>query len=167
MTEALSPTKERLRHAHVVDLPIVDQSTKREATVIGDVFKKMFMSGELLHAEWKAAEKFERHLLGIEGHDVRQIDETGGFSDPTEMPAFQRHGIALASARKELSPREFQVLERLIKVPEETPLTIGKALSTYTNRQQQRAYGVAVIQAALDRLSLLWGFQQKQKVPSR
>ena len=161
MTEGIGPTPERLRQAHYVEQPTVDSKTNRTAAVIGDVFKKMFMAGELSHCEWKASEKFERHLLGVECRDVRQTDETDGQPDFDGMPAWQRHGIALARARNCLSKVEFTILERLVKDPRADALKIGVELSVYRDRRQQRAYGVAKIQTALDRLAVEWGMKAK------
>lgn len=162
MTDAIAPTPERLRQAQYVEQPTVDSKTNRTAAVIGDVFKKMFMAGEISHSEWKAAEKFERHLLGVECRDVRQTDETEGQPDFDAMPAWQRHGIALKRARDCLSDVEFSILERLVKDPKADALRIGMELSVYRDRRQQRAYGVAKIQTALDRLAVEWGMKSKK-----
>ena len=44
---------------------------------------------------------------------------------------------------------------------------IGFQFSAYRTRQQSEAYALAMVEAALERLALLWGLKQRQRVPIR
>lgn len=161
MTEALSPTPERLRRSRW-DTPEVDQKTNRvafrELSVIAQLLQRKDIEPE--HAQ--AAYKFQRHMLGALGVDVRNGD--GSPDAECEYPRTY-HGQVLAKARDHLTPREFQIVERLCQ-DEATPVSIGFGLSGHATHQQAKPYGVSAINSALDRLSYFWGFKRREP-PSR
>jgi hypothetical protein len=159
MTDTIAPTKERLRRDQW-DQPCVDQSTNRTAFRAKSKLRQLWDKGEIEADHYQAGLKFERHYLGSLGIDVRTGDDSG-ISDgrhKDEIPQV-RHGSELAAAKSILTPREFQILSKLIS-EEATPLTIGFGLSGYTDRRQQLSYGISAIYSALDRLSYHWGMKR-------
>jgi len=163
MTEALAPTPERLRRSEW-DTPEIDTKTQRRAYKSRDPFLEMLRSQEIDGNQFQAAEQFERHYHGAEGHDVRVQDYAGEHCDRREFGRTV-HATRLADARSTLSSDEFLALERLVR-ESSTLVQIGFGLSGYTNRQQAKAYGLAVVRGALQRLVDLW-ITERKRPPSR
>jgi hypothetical protein len=161
MTEALAPTPERLRRSQW-DQPEVDSKTQRRAYKARDPFMEMLRQQEIDGNQFQCAERFEKHYHGAEGHDVRVQDYAGEASDTTQPPRTV-HATHLADARSTLMPDEFRALECLVR-DSSTLTQIGFGLSGYANPKQARAYGLAVVRGALQRLTYLW-MTDRQKVP--
>jgi hypothetical protein len=163
MTEALAPTPERLRRSEW-DTPEIDTKTQRRAYKVKNPFLEMLRNQEIDGSQFQAAERFERHYHGAEGHDVRVQDYVGEPSDGRQPPR-TIHATHLAEARAALMPDEFRALECLVR--ESSTLTqIGFGLSGFVCRKQSRGYGLAVVRGALQRLVELW-LTERQKVPIR
>jgi hypothetical protein len=169
MTEALSPTKERLSKSEHWDHPEVDSKTNRKASRVVDDITRAWRKGTLEFAHLQSWEGFYRHWQGVQKHDVRVSDFTNdpswaaGASD--RMPAWQFHGMKLAEARSAISSDEFQALELMCMGW--GFLELGAHFGGYKTRQQAEPYARRMCQSALERLALEWGFKQRQKVPIR
>lgn len=159
--EALSPTPERLRRSHW-DTPEVDQKTNRKAFRELSVIAYLLQRKDIEPEHAQAAYKFQRHMLGALGIDVRNGD--GSPDSECEYPRTY-HAQMLAKARDELTPREFMIVERLCQ-DESTPVSVGFGLSGYARADAARPYGVSAINSALDRLSYFWSFKRREP-PSR
>ena len=160
MTECLAPTPERLRRSEW-DTPETDAKTQRRAYRARDPFLEMLRQQEIDGSQFQAAEKFERHYHGAEGHDVRVQD----YNEAGDVREFGRtvHATALADARKALSAKEFRALEVLVR-QSSSLYQVGFGLSGYTNKKQAKAYALAVVQGALQRLVDLW-LTERRKPP--
>jgi len=163
MTEALAPTPERLRRSEW-DTPEIDTKTQRRAYKARNPFLEMLRNQEIDGNQFQAAERFERHYPGAEGHDVRVQDYVGEPSDKRQPPR-TIHATHLAEARAALMPDEFRALECLVR-ESSTLVQIGFGLSGFVCRKQSRGYGLAVVRGALQRLVELW-LTERQKVPIR
>ena len=163
MTEALSPTPERLRKGDAFQAPAKDQKHDRPAYRALSAAAVLLQREEIEPEHYNAAQKFYKHMVGALGHDAR--GDIGSGVEPLEFPR-SYHAQMLAKVRDELTPREFQIVERLCH-DEATAVSIGFGLSGYVRQDAARPYGVSAINSALDRLSYLWGFKQRQKVPIR
>ncbi|PPD07156.1 MAG: hypothetical protein CTY28_10260 [Hyphomicrobium sp.] len=163
VVDEAGPTAERAARSEW-DHPETDAKTQRRAYKARDPFLEMLRSQEIDGSQFQAAEQFERHYHGAEGHDVRVQDYAG---EPCDRREFGRtvHATRLADARSTLSPDEFLALERLVR-ESSTLVQIGFGLSGYTNRQQAKAYGLAVVRGALQRLVDLW-ITERRRPPSR
>ena len=162
MSEAIAPTPERLSKGDQFQVPQRDQKTDRPAYRALSAVAVLLQREEIEPEHYQAAVKFNKHLLGALGFDVRF-----GTGCPTDSVEFPRsyHAQALAKARDHLTPREFQIVERLCH-DESTPVSIGFGLSGHGTPQQAKPYGVSAINSALDRLSYFWGFKRREP-PSR
>jgi hypothetical protein len=161
MTEALAPTPERLRKGDTFQAPAKDQKHDRPAYRALSAAAVLLQREEIEPEHYNAAQKFYKHMVGALGHDAR--GDIGSGLEPLEFPRTY-HAQMLAKVRDELTPREFQIVERLCH-DESTVVSIGFGLSGYGKRETQRSYGLSAINSALDRLSYFWGFKQRQKVP--
>jgi hypothetical protein len=161
--EALAPTPERLRRSEW-DQPEIDAKTQRRAYKQRDPFLEMLRMQEIDGAQLQAAEKFERHYHGADGHDVRVQDYASEASDNAEIGR-TFHAAALADAKKTLSKREWHALETLVR-DGATLVSVGMQLSIYSNPKQAKAFGLAVTQGALQRLVDLW-IIERRRPPSR
>jgi hypothetical protein len=166
MTEALSPTKERLSKNDHWDTPEVDSATNRKAYKSVDDVTRAWRQGKLEFAHFQSWEHFVRHWEGAQKHDVRVSDTTGdpaGASD--RMPPWQFHGAKLAQARSTLTPLQFQALELMCQGWGFRE--VGLNYSPYRTRQQAESYALGKIEGALDILAYLWSLKLRQKVPIR
>jgi hypothetical protein len=155
MPDGLGPTPQRLLKGDAFDKPAKDQKTDRPAYRALSAVAVLLQRHEIEREHYQAAEKFQRHMLGALGVDVRNSD---GSPDAECEYARSYHAQMIAKVRKELTPREFQIVEMLCN-DEATPVTIGFGLSGYVTRQQATSYGIAAINAALDRLAYFYGFK--------
>ena len=164
MSEALSPTKERLSKSRNWDTPEVDSATNRKAFKSVDDVTLAWRSGKLEFAHFQAWEKFVRSWEGVQGHDVRVTDATGEPSEASDkMPAWQFHGLKLSEAKSTLSPNQFQALE--LMVMGWGFREVGLNFSPFRTRQQADAYGLGMIEGALDLLAYLWQIKLRARVP--
>jgi hypothetical protein len=161
MTETLAPTPERLRKS-AFTAPAKDQKVDRPAYRALSALAVLLQRGDIEPEHYEAATKFNKHALGALGYDVRW-----GSGSPTESIEFPQsyHAQMLAKVREELTPREFQIVERLTS-DEATPVSIGFGLSGHGTHQQAKPYGVSAINSALDRLAYFWGLKRREP-PSR
>jgi hypothetical protein len=165
MTEAISPTRERLSKNEYWDTPETDTQTNRKAYKSVDDVTRAWRQGKLEFAHFKVWENFQRHFEGAQKHDVRVSDTTGDPSEASDrMPSWQWNGMKLAQARSDLVPSQFQALELMCMGWGFRE--VGLHFSPYRTRQQSEAYGLAMIEAALDRLAYLWQIKTR-KPPSR
>jgi len=161
MTEAIAPTPERLRKSKF-DTPIVDQTQERRAYRARDIWDEMLRREEIEMPEYRAAERFEHHYLGMMGHDVRITDMSAPIvDDPKKRRGWEKHVFALDEARQELMPKEFRALELLAMGTHDLKL-VGVELSRYRNSDTARAYALRTVQGALERLSHLWDYRIKR-----
>lgn len=151
--DIITPTRERLRHAEDYDAPQVDQRTQRRAYRVLDEFQRLAKADEIDASQYQAAYKWQRHWWGAQGIDVS--DGTGGYDEASEYP-ISYHGQVLAKAKRELSVAQWITMANLTN--ESGSLDhIGRILKGYADRRQARAYGLAVVHGALDRLAVHWG----------
>lgn len=158
MTDTIAPTPERLRKSSF-DKPIVDQNTERRAYKARDIWDEMLRREEIEMPEYRAAERYEHHYLGMMRHDVRVTDTTGSRVDDDRRSGWDKHIHALDEARSALMPSEFRALE-LITMGHHDLKLIGVELSRYRNADTARAYALRVVQGGLERLSRLWGYRE-------
>lgn len=164
MTEALAPTPERLRRSKW-DQPEIDSKTNRRAYRARDVWDEMLRREEIEMPEYRAAERFEHHYLGMMRHDVRITDSTGGKVDETKRTGWDKHIYELDAARSALVPKEYRALE-LLTLGHHDLVLVGVELSNYRQGKTARAYGLRLVQGALERLSHHWEYRLKRP-PSR
>ena len=166
MSDILSPTKERLAKSPHWDRPENNQQTERKATRNVDPVMMAWRKGSLEYAHLQAWERFQRHVEGVQGHDVRVTDATGEQSEASErMPAWQHHGMKLAEARTVLSSDQFQALELMVYgwgLRE-----VGLNFSPYKGRNMPDAFALGFITPALDLLAILWAIKLRARVPIR
>jgi len=153
----LGPTRERMRKGSF-QAPIKDQKTDRTAYRALSALAVLLQRSEIEPPHYEAAIKFNKHMLGSLGYDVRW--GSGSPVDSIEFPQTY-HAQMLAKAREHLTPREFQIVER-ITADEATPVSIGFGLSGHGTHQQAKPYGVSAINSALDRLAYFWGFKRRE-----
>jgi hypothetical protein len=158
MPDGLGPTPQRLSKGDAFDKPAKDQKTDRPAYRALSAVAVLLQRKEIEPEHYQAAEKFQKHMQGSLGFDVRTSLDKSADEEPLEFPRTY-HAQMIAKARMELTPREFEIVERLCR-DEATPVTIGFGLSGYVTRQQATSYGVAAINAALDRLAYFYGFKR-------
>lgn len=166
MSEAISPTKERLAKSEHWDTPEVDSQTNRKAFKTVDDITRAWRTGKLEFAHFQSWELFQRHWEGSQKHDVRVSDTTAdpaGSSD--RMPPWQFHGAKIAQARSTLTPVQFQALE--LMVLGWGFREVGLNFSPYRTRQQAESYALGKVEAALDTLAYLWSLKLRQKIPIR
>ncbi len=165
MTEALSPTKERIAKSRNWDHPEKSQNTDREASRVVDDVTKAWRDGDLEFSHYQAWEMFYRHWEGAQKHDVRVTDTTSDPSGSSErMPPWQFHGMKLAQARSALNPRQFQMLELMCMGW--GFLEIGLHFSPrYKTRQQAMPYAFGKVEEALETLAFAWSLKLKEKIP--
>lgn len=163
MSETLSPTRERLRKS-AFDAPKTDRTTDRKAYRVLSIVGELLSRGDIEPEHLQAAEKFKRHRLGAAGVDVRH--DFGGSGE--EFPEYPRsyHAQKIAEVEAALTPREFQILER-ITADEATPVSIGFGLSGYARADAARPFGVAAINFTLDHLAWFWGLKRREPPSSR
>jgi hypothetical protein len=162
MTEALAPTPQRLRKGDHFQAPAKDQKTDRPAYRALSAAAVLLSRKEIEPEHYEAANKFYKHLIGSMGHDARIDIGTG--QEPLEYPRTY-HSQMLAKVKDELTPREYMIVERLVR-DETTPVSVGFGLSGHATPQQAKPYGVSAINSALDRLAFHFGFKQRHP-PSR
>jgi hypothetical protein len=158
MPEGLGPTRERLAKGDAFDKPAKDQKTDRVAYRALSAVAVLLQRGEIEPEHYEAAQKFQKHLQGSLGFDVRTSLDKSGNEEALEFSR-SYHAQIIAKTRKELTPREYQIVE-LLCLEEAAPVTIGLGLSGYVTRQQATSYGIAAINSALDRLAYFYGFKR-------
>ncbi|OQW71704.1 MAG: hypothetical protein BVN33_14830 [Proteobacteria bacterium ST_bin13] len=160
MTEALSPTVERLRKGDAFQGPAKDQKTDRVAWRALSALTVLLHRQEIEREHFEAAQKFQKHMLGSLGFDVRLSTDSRSGDEPLEFPR-SYHAQMVAKVRDHLTPREFTIIER-ITADESTPVSIGFGLSGHGTHQQAKPYGVSAINSALDRLAYFFGFKRRE-----
>jgi hypothetical protein len=162
--EAFSPTPERLRRSRW-DIPEVDSKTNRRAYKARDVFMELLREEKIDGAQFQASERFQRHMEGAEGHDVRVVDMAGNPCDERQ-PARTLHAMHLSDAQKELTDKQFRALVCLCQ-QSSNMAQVGFGASGYVCAKTARGYGLCLVETALERLAYMWGMKQRQTVPIR
>jgi hypothetical protein len=72
----------------------------------------------------------------------------------------------VAQAEQAVLPAEWHALTHMVDETQ-TLETIGRSFTKVSDRKIARRTGLMLVSTGLERLALLWGFQQRQKIPSR
>ena len=160
--EALAPTPERMARSQW-DRPETSQATNRRAYRARDPFLEMLRLQQIDGNQFQRSELFERAYHGADGHDVRVQDyvEIGGTAEYSRT----FWATSLADARRVLSVKEFEALELMVRDGADL-VSVGKKFSSYKTAGSARAYGLAMIQTALQRLVDEWKIKRREP-PSR
>lgn len=161
MPDGLGPTPQRLLKGDAFDRPAKDQKTDRPAYRALSAVAVLLQRKEIEREHYEAAQKFQKHMQGSLGFDVRSSLDKSADEEPLEFPRTY-HAQMIAKVRQELTPREFHIVEMLCK-DEATPVTIGFGLSVHATHQQAKPYGVSAINAALDRLAYVYGLKRRDQ----
>lgn len=159
MSECLAPTPERFRRSQW-DTPEVDSKTNRRAYKARCVFMELLREEKIDGAQFQAAERFQRHMEGAEGHDVRVVDMAGEPCDDSQ-PARTLHALHLADARSSLTDKQFRALTYLCQSSSNMQ-QVGFGASGYVCQKTARGYGLCLVETALETLSFLWGFKRRE-----
>ncbi len=157
--EAFSPTPERLRRSRW-DTPEVDAKTNRRAYKARDVFMELLREEKIDGSQFEASQRFQRHMEGAEGHDVRVVDMSGAPCEDGQ-PARTFHALHLADAKRELTDKQFRALTYLCQQSSNMQ-QVGFGASGYVCQKTARGYGLCLVETALERLSFLWGLKRKE-----
>lgn len=164
MTDALTPTKERLRKAKAYDAPAVDPKANRPYYRVKDAIQRMYERQEISEEQEHAARKWERHWLGSLGHDVRNGEGGGSGTDPIELVRSQ-HASEVARVQATLKAKiigenvfrtSWTALIDLVEGAHDLAAIGKQRLPSHEKRETARAVGLTVIQNALSVLVDLW-----------
>ena len=159
MEDALSPTREQLRH-DTYEPPHIDQHTNRRAWRKLSVFENLFNRGEIECFHLRAAEKVEKHWHGALGADVRMGDDEGGGCPDVEYPRTY-HAQKLAQAQQQLRPREWLALQDIIMGA--SLEEVGRKWRAVGTAKIARAQALVLVYEGLDVLGRYWGLASKEK----
>jgi hypothetical protein len=155
MTDTVAPTLEwQRKHQH--EAPVTDQARARKTFRRVTQFETLRNRGDIEEAHFRAAQKFEKHVYGAQGADVRSDDDTAGNSDVEYARTY--HAQKLALARDELLPQEFSALLSLVHDLQSVE-DIGRKISGAQKREIARARGLGIVVSGLERLALMWGMK--------
>ena len=163
MTEALSPTPEQLCKG-TYEAPQRDQSVNRVAFRRRSPLDTLWDRGDISYPMHLSAGKLYYHYRGAQGVRV-QTGEDCSLNADTEYPRTY-HAQKVAQAEQTVLPAEWHALIQMVE--ETQPLeTIGRSFAKVSDRKIARRTGLMLVSTGLERLALLWGFQQRQKIPIR
>lgn len=162
-TEALAPTPEQLAKS-VYETPRRDQTVNRIAYRRRSPLDTLWDRGEITHAMHLAAHKLDYHYRGAQGVRV-QYGENTALNADTEFPRTY-HAQKLAEAENHTLPSEWQALMGMV-TETETLQDIGQRFRRVAVEKLARAQGLTLVSCGLERLAMLWGFQERQKIPIR
>ena len=157
MDEALSPTREQLRHDHY-EPPCIDQQTNRRAWRKVTVFENLHNRGEIEYFQLRAAEKLEKHWHGAQGADVRMGGDDEGGTPDVEYPRTY-HAQKLAQAQGQLRPREWLALQDIIMGA--SLEDVGRKWRAVARREIARSQALVLVYEGLDALGRYWGLATK------
>jgi hypothetical protein len=163
MTEALAPTPEQLAK-FTYEAPRRDQTVNRTAYRRRSPLDNLWDRGEITHPMHLAAQKLDYHHKGAQGVRVQYGEDTGLNTD-TEYPRTY-HAQKLALAEEYVLPSEWWALTNMIEETK-TLEEIGRGIRSVSRREIARQAGLGAVSSGLERLALLWGFLERQKVPIR
>lgn len=158
---ALAPTPEQLAK-FTYEAPKRDQTVNRVAYRRRSPLDNLWDRGEITHPMHLAAHKLDYHHKGSMGVRV-QYGEDSRLNTDTEYPRTY-HAQKLAEAEGETLPAEWTALMGMINETE-TLQQIGQRFRRVSVEKLARAQGLTLVSCGLERLALLWGFQERQKVP--
>ena len=177
MSLYVGPTPERVAKASGVDVPIVDQTRRRQAFRMVDVVETMRRDGRLRDESVAAFRKFEREValsrltsvqIGMYGDYVAggsrlvaQIEGDGMSPEERRQEAHAR----LAQARMFIGePRTVEALMTI--ATEETSLEkIGRGILMIGNKTAAIAAAARTVQIGTYALAMLYGYVQPREQP--
>lgn len=160
--EALAPTPEQLRKS-VYEAPLRDQTTHRVAFRRRSPLDTLWDRGDINYPMHQAAHKLDYHHRGAQGVRVRYSDEVTSLNTDTEYPRTY-HAQKIAQAEQYVLPCEWTALMCMIE-ESKTLEEIGRGLRSVSDRKILRQAGLSAVSSGLERLSFLWGFQERHKPP--
>lgn len=163
MTEALAPPREQLAK-FTYEAPKRDQTVNRVAYRRRSPLDTLWDRGEISHPMHLAAQKLDYHHKGAQGVRV-QYGEDCALNTDTEYPRTY-HAQKLAIAEQNILPVEWVALTCMIEETR-TLEEIGRGIRSVSRREIARQAGLSAVSTGLERLALLWGFQDRQKIPIR
>lgn len=159
MEDALSPTREQLRH-DTYEPPHIDQQTNRRAWRKLSVFETLHNRGEIEYFHLRAAEKLEMHWHGAQGACVSFSEDSGAYNDESEYPRTW-HAQKLAQAQEQLRPREWLALQDIIMGA--SLEDVGRKWRAVGTATIARAQALVLVYEGLDVLGRYWGLASKEK----
>jgi hypothetical protein len=162
----IAPTPERLAKGGIQSAA-VNQKEKREYHRHLDLFHRCYKQKTISYEQLLAADKLDNHYKGSLGHDARMTDEfTREMRDLDGIPPIFYHGEKINKARSVVPFRQWQALLMALDGTDDLAI-IGRVICQRKDRSQASAAALVLIQEGLDVLSVLWGFQQNYRPPSR
>lgn len=159
MEDALSPTREQLRH-DTYEPPRIDQQTSRRAWRKVTVFENLHNRGEIEYFQLRAAEKLEMHWHGAQGACVAFSEDSGAAGEDSEYPRTW-HAQKLSQAQDQLRPREWLALQDIIMGA--SLEDVGRKWRAVGRREIARAQALVLVSEGLDVLGRYWGLATKEK----
>jgi hypothetical protein len=159
--EALAPPIEQLRKGNY-EAPQRDQNVNRVAYRRRSPLDTLWDRGEISYPMHQSAQKLYYHYRGSQGVRVQTGDDCGLSAD-TEYPRTY-HAQKIAQAEHSVLPSEWSALMHMVDETKTLEL-IGRSFAAVSKREIARRTGLMLVSTGLDRLSLLWGFQQRQRIP--
>lgn len=162
--DTIAPTSEWLKKFDY-EPPKLDQRTARQAYRRISQVERLYKRDEITYAQFAAAEKLHRHMLGAMGVKVQHSDDHSPLNDVCEYP-ITYHNQKVAEAEKAIAnPKLWNDTVALID-ESQTLVEIGKGRGR-TSHAVAKAFALGRIVIALDTIGDLWGLStsRKQKVP--
>lgn len=169
MYEEIQPTQERLlKKGETFDTPLVDKNTNRRLYRRLDTFQTLLRDGKIKVPHNDAGQKYIQHFQGRQRCDVRVTNYFTLSNAQLDLiaPPWQYHGEQLAEARKNLLLDEARAMDFIADFETnpachvDSPFAVIGSWGGYKSRNSSTAWALRLLIGALERLSILWGFQR-------
>lgn len=166
--DTLSPTLERIAHAHHgVDEPEITQAVQRRAYIVRDIWSDLYRRDQITAEERDAGQKFSAHLeLAYKGRSITPsygqrhaegtpISQLSGHAAQADLARVVDYVILHRQARDCLS--QSARLAMLMACEGNTLTEIGRLIAKQADPKKAQAAGVAYLKIALELLTSHYG----------
>lgn len=166
--DTLSPTLERIAHAHHgVDEPEITQAVQRRAYIVRDIWSDLYRRDQITAEERDAGQKFSAHLeLAYKGRSITPsygqrhaegtpISQLSGHAAQSDLARVVDYVMLHRQARDCLS--QSARLAMLMACEGNTLTQIGRLIAKQSDPKKAQAAGVAYLKIALELLTSHYG----------